>query len=303
MLDVIAAKTPAERHDSIRKLGVVVQTSRANDGRSGVVKTYVVDGKARLKRFVPAASTASSGTPFEVVSEKHLGGPATSESDTTGRWKIGDTGCYWDANDSGPDQCTQNQGRWKVSGQSCYFDANDSGPNQCNPSEPETYASCYDGEPPCASSEDMDDVGIALASMQAELDAAQGDYSSGCSAHPESCDNVEPNVEVMHSGPSVNPIFLESCAKEAGDATVALVGSAGSALALWIGYDGAVASGLSLTAAGAAAMMATAFSIGFVAGYYVGLWIACVMAAPVPADSADEPYVLANRYVIPNLMY
>jgi hypothetical protein len=54
---------------------------------------------------------------------------------TDGRWKLGGDGsCYWDPDDSGPDQCSQVVGRWKLGGDgSCYFDANDSGPNQCEP--------------------------------------------------------------------------------------------------------------------------------------------------------------------------
>jgi hypothetical protein len=54
---------------------------------------------------------------------------------TDGRWKLGGDGsCYWDPDDSGPDQCSQSGGRWKLGGDgSCYWDANDSGPNQCAP--------------------------------------------------------------------------------------------------------------------------------------------------------------------------
>lgn len=50
-----------------------------------------------------------------------------------GRWKVGDDGvCYFDAEDSGPDQCDPTPGRWKDDGNGgCYFDENDSGPDQC----------------------------------------------------------------------------------------------------------------------------------------------------------------------------
>jgi hypothetical protein len=55
----------------------------------------------------------------------------------TGRWKAGGTGeCYWDPNDSGPDQCSPEvpTGRWKDDGNGgCYWDPNDSGPDQCVP--------------------------------------------------------------------------------------------------------------------------------------------------------------------------
>jgi hypothetical protein len=52
-----------------------------------------------------------------------------------GRWKLGgDGGCFFDATDSGPDQCAPTTGRWKLGGDgSCYFDATDGGPDQCAP--------------------------------------------------------------------------------------------------------------------------------------------------------------------------
>ena len=51
-----------------------------------------------------------------------------------GRWKLGPEGCYFDANDEGPDQCTR--GRWRADGYGgCYFDALDSGPDQCAPGQ------------------------------------------------------------------------------------------------------------------------------------------------------------------------
>lgn len=52
-----------------------------------------------------------------------------------GRWKDdGNGGCYFDPDDSGPDQCSPTLGRWKDDGNGgCYYDASDSGPNQCQP--------------------------------------------------------------------------------------------------------------------------------------------------------------------------
>jgi hypothetical protein len=66
--------------------------------------------------------------------------PTSGASD--GRWKDdGNGGCYFDANDSGPDQCSPTPGRWKDDGNGgCYFDANDSGPNQCQPQQPPAIA-------------------------------------------------------------------------------------------------------------------------------------------------------------------
>jgi hypothetical protein len=58
-------------------------------------------------------------------------------SNPTGRWKDdGWGGCYWDENDSGPNQCSGSTptGRYKLDGNgNCYWDPNDSGPDQCAP--------------------------------------------------------------------------------------------------------------------------------------------------------------------------
>jgi hypothetical protein len=56
-------------------------------------------------------------------------------SAATGRYKVdGNGGCYWDATDTGPDQCSPTSGRYKVDGAgTCYWDANDTGPDQCVP--------------------------------------------------------------------------------------------------------------------------------------------------------------------------
>ena len=63
-------------------------------------------------------------------------GVTAATAEASGRWKLGgDGGCYFDANDDGPDQCTPGSlGRWKLGGDgSCYFDATDGGPDQCAP--------------------------------------------------------------------------------------------------------------------------------------------------------------------------
>jgi hypothetical protein len=77
-----------------------------------------------------------------------LAGFAMPTHTQDGRWKLGDDGsCYFDANDSGPNQCDPGtgstvSGRWKLSGDgpSCYFDPNDSGPNQCEPPSTTQFA-------------------------------------------------------------------------------------------------------------------------------------------------------------------
>ena len=60
---------------------------------------------------------------------------SVTSSAAEGRWKLDDSGgCYFDASDSGPDQCDGTLGRWKVDGDgNCYFDEQDSGPDQCTP--------------------------------------------------------------------------------------------------------------------------------------------------------------------------
>src|SRR5205809_781053 len=75
--------------------------------------------------MVSATAVANAGVALK---------PAVAAT-TDGRWKLGGDGsCYWDPDDSGPDQCSQASGRWKLGGDgSCYWDANDEGPNQCAP--------------------------------------------------------------------------------------------------------------------------------------------------------------------------
>lgn len=64
--------------------------------------------------------------------------PPPPPQDPPGRYKDdGYGGCYWDNNDTGPNQCTPVQpptGRWKYNGGGqCYFEQNDSGDPQCFP--------------------------------------------------------------------------------------------------------------------------------------------------------------------------
>src|SRR5262245_11670021 len=89
--------------------------------------------------LVPAAPQSLSHYSVVAASAAANAGVVTKPAATAatdGRWKLGGDGsCYFDPDDSGPDQCTAAPGRWKLGGDgSCYFDANDSGPNQCTPS-------------------------------------------------------------------------------------------------------------------------------------------------------------------------
>lgn len=80
-----------------------------------------------LENYPIVAATAASNATVAAKSG------ATAATD--GRWKLGGDGsCYFDPDDSGPDQCAPNPGRWKLGGDgSCYWDPDDSGPNQCTP--------------------------------------------------------------------------------------------------------------------------------------------------------------------------
>jgi hypothetical protein len=80
---------------------------------------------ASVKHFSPQ-SGFTTATPTTILH------PTMAQD---GRWKLGGDGsCYFDPDDSGPDQCSQTEGRWKLGGDgSCYWDPADSGPNQCEP--------------------------------------------------------------------------------------------------------------------------------------------------------------------------
>jgi hypothetical protein len=59
---------------------------------------------------------------------------AEGGTQATGRYKKQGANCIWDANDSGPNQCTPlTKGRFKKSGNTCVWDASDNGDDQCRP--------------------------------------------------------------------------------------------------------------------------------------------------------------------------
>ena len=70
----------------------------------------------------------------------------------TGRYKLIDSQCVWDAYDSGPDQCTPlpPPGRYKYDGfGTCYWEPNDYPPDQCSPPAPPTGRFKLDGSGGC----------------------------------------------------------------------------------------------------------------------------------------------------------
>jgi len=61
-------------------------------------------------------------------------GVAGGEAQQKGRYKKDGTKCTWDANDSGPNQCTPvAAGRFKKDGDNCTWEANETGADQCRP--------------------------------------------------------------------------------------------------------------------------------------------------------------------------
>jgi len=60
-------------------------------------------------------------------------GPNQCTPVAKGRFKKDGDACRWDANDAGADQCRPASGRWKKDGDACTWAASDSGPDQCNP--------------------------------------------------------------------------------------------------------------------------------------------------------------------------
>ena len=100
---------------------------------AAMVATIVVVGLIAPSLSVPASIAVSHR---QLVSgASNVVTPLRSTLDQDGRWKLGGDGsCYFDPDDSGPDQCEANLGRWKLGGDgSCYWDPADSGPNQCAP--------------------------------------------------------------------------------------------------------------------------------------------------------------------------
>ena len=65
-----------------------------------------------------------------------IGIAAAGEAQQKGRFKKQGDKCLWDANDSGPHQCTPvTRGRFKKEGDNCVWTANDSGDDQCRPAK------------------------------------------------------------------------------------------------------------------------------------------------------------------------
>ena len=96
--------------------------------RNAAIATLLV----ALAAFADAGRYKKDGD--KCVWDANDSGPNQCTPLTRGRFKKGgDDSCTWVANDDGPDQCKPRTGRWKSGDNRCYWDAKDSGPNQCNP--------------------------------------------------------------------------------------------------------------------------------------------------------------------------
>jgi hypothetical protein len=273
-LKIVSSKSVAERHERIRQLPVSIVVTLSTDGRVGKVKNYIAGGKTRFRVFVPEEGPVADSSAID-PNEPPVGGPHEATA-LTGRWKLGGVGdCYWDPNDSGPDQC-DSDGRWKSDGQGgCYWDEYDGGPDQCTP----PANTCFDGEAdPCYSQQDMEDLLVYLADAEAEIDDLQTEYDAQqaaltewCNQHPGSCAGPDEN-----SGPNLHEEAWP-CVEQAANATGAHAVAAGTWLLAWTRVGGAIRSGVALSAAEGAGHILAVTGASYFAGYYMGYLVACVV--------------------------
>ena len=88
--------------------------------------------------FAGAAFTADANGRYKKQGDKCVwdandSGPNQCTPVTEGRFKRERSRCVWAANETGADQCRPAKGRFKKDGARCVWDANDSGPDQCDP--------------------------------------------------------------------------------------------------------------------------------------------------------------------------
>jgi len=141
---------------------------------------------------------------------------------------------------------------------------------------------CYDGPAPCITQGEMDDLGIEIAWLGADLEAAENEYNETCGTYPESCSS--PRAAGFVSGPAAN-----ECSDEATAAVMAFISGVGAYLGIELGYQGAVASGLRLTTLGAITIYGSIAAVGFVTGFYLGAYLACAWSIePQAATSGQE---------------
>ena len=83
-----------------------------------------------------SASSPSRTTPLHVSEAERATRESAVAAQHKGRYKKQGQTCEWDANDSGPNQCTPvTKGRFKKSGDTCTWAFKDVGPDQCRPAK------------------------------------------------------------------------------------------------------------------------------------------------------------------------
>jgi hypothetical protein len=268
-MEIANAKTPDAFHTLVRQLPVTIVRRPAADGGASVVTEFISRGKVRFSLI--SASPTAPASQLNPEEDDHSAGPSVD-----GRWKSdGNGGCYWDGFDSGPDQCAPTtDGRWKSGGGGCYFDPNDEGPDQCLPPPTNTSGKCYDGEPPCATEEEMEDVVILLADTIAEIEGLQADLDYETAVAEDWCNN-NPNADGCSapSGPSASG--YANCLSQASIATANMLLAVGASIAMYDYVTVGWSQGLRLSLLGKAAVIATALGASFTAGYWVGSVINC----------------------------
>lgn len=96
-------------------------------GCDGSVNFGVTSGSIGYTISASGYSTVNGG----VTVNDHVTVSPTLATYYAGRYKLNTTGCYWEPNDNGPNQCSPNIGRYKMASTGCYWEASESGPNQC----------------------------------------------------------------------------------------------------------------------------------------------------------------------------
>jgi hypothetical protein len=116
---------------------VVLAAAALEGSAAGAVPR--IDRDARIADAAPFASVVAQakgrykkqGT--SCLWDANDSGPNQCTPQTSGRFKKSGDDCVWDSGGTGDDQCTPSKGRFKKEGDKCVWNASDSGPNQCNP--------------------------------------------------------------------------------------------------------------------------------------------------------------------------
>jgi hypothetical protein len=148
-------------------------------------------------------------------------------------------------------------------------------------SGPSAIEECYDGEPPCVTEQEMEDLLYATADAEywaGNEDAYMNDeynaYVAFCDQNPWACEGL--------GGPSVEA----SCWWKATQGVVATAGAVANAAVIRGGVTAAAASGLKLTVLGSVAVY-TAIGAGvFFAGVYVYEAVSCFYMVQEPEVKA-----------------